>query len=95
MTQAQAYNTLGVALARSGRLHEAVSRIEQSVGLAERHDLLQTACRGYTNLGVLYSSLDPPPASRRAAAAWRPRRRLATLASSRASMLTSPSLTAR
>ena len=23
------------------------------------HDLLQAACRGYTNLGVLYSSLDP------------------------------------
>ena len=60
VTKAQAYNTLGVALARSGRLHEAVSRIEQSVHLAERHDLLQTACRGYTNLGVLYSSLDPP-----------------------------------
>jgi adenylate cyclase len=59
-TRAQAYNTLGVALARSGRLPEAVEKIEQSVGLAQGHDLLQAACRGYTNLGVLYSALDPP-----------------------------------
>jgi adenylate cyclase len=57
--RAQAYNTLGVALARIGRLAEAVDRIEQSIGLAEARDLLQAACRGYTNLGVLYSSLDP------------------------------------
>jgi adenylate cyclase len=57
--QAQAYNTLGVALARTGRLNEAVDKIEQSIGLAELHDLLQATCRGYTNLGVLYSSLDP------------------------------------
>jgi adenylate cyclase len=58
-TRAHAYNTLGVALAREGRLVEAVDRLEESVGLAEKHDLLQAACRGYTNLGVLYSSLDP------------------------------------
>jgi adenylate cyclase len=56
---AQACNTLGVALARTGRLPEAVEQIERSVGLAEARDLLQSACRGYTNLGVLYSSLDP------------------------------------
>ena len=41
------------------RLGEAVDQIEQSIGLAEAHDLLQAACRGYANLGVLYSSLDP------------------------------------
>jgi adenylate cyclase len=58
--RAQAYNTLGVALARTGRLREAVTQIEQSVALAEAHGLSQAACRGYTNLGVLYSSLDPP-----------------------------------
>ena len=57
--RAQAYNTLGVALARTGRLAEAVEQIERSIGLAEARDLLQAACRGYTNLGVLYSSLDP------------------------------------
>ena len=55
----QAYNTLGVALARTGRLTEAVQQIERSIGLAEERELLQAACRGYTNLGVLYSSLDP------------------------------------
>ena len=44
---------------RTGRLTEAVAQIEQSIGLAEARDLLQDACRGYTNLGVLYSSLDP------------------------------------
>jgi adenylate cyclase len=57
--RAQAYNTLGVALARIGRLPEAVEQIERSIGLAEERDLLQAACRGYTNLGVLYSSLNP------------------------------------
>jgi len=45
--------------ARTGRLTEAVEQIERSIGLAEARDLLQAACRGYTNLGVLYSSLDP------------------------------------
>jgi adenylate cyclase len=58
-TRAQAYNTLGVALARTGRLNEAVEQIKQSIGLAEVHDMLPAACRGYANLGVLYSSLDP------------------------------------
>jgi adenylate cyclase len=58
-TRVQAYNTLGVALAHTGRLNDAVNKIEQSIGLAETHDLLQAACRGYANLGVLYSSLDP------------------------------------
>lgn len=59
-TRVQAYNTLGVALARMGQLKEAVGRIEQSIALAEDHDLLQATCRGYTNLSVLQSSLDPP-----------------------------------
>lgn len=56
---AHAYNTLGIALARTGRLEEAVAHIERSVEVAHAHELLQTACRGYTNLGVLYSTLDP------------------------------------
>jgi adenylate cyclase len=59
-TQAQAYNTLGVALARTGQPRQAVDRIKQSIALAEGHDLLQATCRGYTNLSVLESSLDPP-----------------------------------
>ncbi len=57
--RAQAYNTLGVALARTGRPAEAVEQIERSIALAEAHDLLAAACRGYTNLGVLYASLEP------------------------------------
>jgi adenylate cyclase len=57
--RAHAYNTLGVALARTGRAAEAVEQIERSIALAEARDLPQVACRGYTNLGVLYSSLDP------------------------------------
>lgn len=56
---AQACTTLGVALARTGHLEEAVRHIERSVEVAERHGLLLAACRGYTNLGVLYSTLDP------------------------------------
>ena len=35
------------------RLAEAVEQIERSIGLAEESELLQAACRGYTNLGVL------------------------------------------
>lgn len=58
-TRAQAYNTLGVALARADRLGDAVNKVEQSIDVAETHDLLQAACRGYANLGVLYSSVDP------------------------------------
>lgn len=57
--RAQALNTLGVALARLDRASEAVEQIERSVQQAEQNELLQTACRGYTNLGVLYASLDP------------------------------------
>jgi adenylate cyclase len=56
---AQAHNTLGVALARMGRLQGAVAQIERSLAVAEAHGLMQAACRGYTNLGVLYSTLDP------------------------------------
>jgi adenylate cyclase len=56
---AHARNTRGVALARLGRLEEAVAEIEQSVAIARAHDLLQVACRGYANLGVLYSTLNP------------------------------------
>ena len=57
--RAQSYNTLGVALARTGRMAEAVEHIEHGIALAEANELLPAACRGYTNLGVLYSSIDP------------------------------------
>ena len=56
---AHARNTLGIALARTGRLEDAAAQIEQSVAAALAEELLQPACRGYTNLSVLYGSLDP------------------------------------
>jgi adenylate cyclase len=59
VVRAEAFNTLGIALARLGRPSEAVAQIENSVAQAEADNLLQAACRGYTNLGVLYASLDP------------------------------------
>jgi len=59
VVHAQACNTLGVALARLGRPEEAIVHIESSVAQAEANNMLQAACRGYTNLGVLYASLDP------------------------------------
>ena len=56
---AHATNTIGVALARSGQLDAARERIEQSVTAAREHGLLDVACRGYANLGVLYSTIEP------------------------------------
>jgi adenylate cyclase len=56
---AQATNTIGVALARSGQLDAARERIERSLGAARDLELLDVACRAYANLGVLYSSVEP------------------------------------
>ncbi len=56
---AEALNTKGVALARLGRNQEAVHEVEQSVKVAEEAALLSPACRGYTNLGVLYTVVNP------------------------------------
>jgi adenylate cyclase len=56
---AQATNTIGVALARSGQLDAARERIERSLAAALDLGLLDVACRAYANLGVLYSSLEP------------------------------------
>jgi predicted ATPase/class 3 adenylate cyclase len=56
---AEALNTKGVALARLGRSREALREVERSVAVAEAAGLLSAACRGYTNLGVLYTIIDP------------------------------------
>jgi tetratricopeptide (TPR) repeat protein len=56
---AEAYNTLGVAEARLSRRKDAIGYVERSLEVAERHGLLQIACRGYTNLSVLYCEVDP------------------------------------
>jgi predicted ATPase/class 3 adenylate cyclase len=56
---AEALNTKGVALARLGRSQDALREVERSVAGAEAAGLLGAACRGYTNLGVLYTVIDP------------------------------------
>jgi tetratricopeptide (TPR) repeat protein len=56
---AEARNTKAVALARLGRSVEAVKEAERSVAAAEAAGLLSAACRGYTNLAVLYTVIDP------------------------------------
>lgn len=62
LVTAEALNTKAVALARLGRNHEAVREVERSIELAEAAGLLGAACRGYTNLGVLYTTIDPAKA---------------------------------
>ncbi len=62
LVTSEALNTKGVALARLGRNHEAVREVERSIELAEAAGLLGAACRGYTNLGVLYTTIDPAKA---------------------------------
>lgn len=56
---AEALNTKGVALARLGRSQEALSEVERSVKVAEDAGLFSAACRGYTNLSVLYTMVNP------------------------------------
>ncbi len=57
--RAEALNTKGVALARLGRHREAVREVERSLEVAEAAGLLSAACRAYSNLGVLYTIVDP------------------------------------
>jgi predicted ATPase len=59
LATAEALNTKGVALARAGRSQEAVREVERSVEVAEAAGLMSAACRGYTNLGVLYTIINP------------------------------------
>jgi len=59
ITVAHATNTVGIALARCGQLDAARARVEQSVRTAREHGLLDVACRGYANLGVIYATLEP------------------------------------
>ena len=56
---AEALNTKGVTLARLGRSAEAIGIVERSVAAAEGANLLNAACRGYTNLAVFYAVTDP------------------------------------
>jgi len=56
---AHAHNTLGIALARLGRLDDAIVELKRSVELAEAHRLPRAICRGCANLGALLGSSDP------------------------------------
>lgn len=62
LATAEAFNTKGVALARLGRNREAVGLVERSIAVAEAAELPGAACRGYTNLGVLYTTTNPAQA---------------------------------
>jgi predicted ATPase len=53
-----AYNTWGVAVARSGDLEGGADLVRKSLEAALAHQLGAVACRAYTNLAVMYSSLD-------------------------------------
>ncbi|MCA1368217.1 AAA family ATPase [Bradyrhizobium sp. BRP14] len=59
LVTAEALNTKGVALARRGDTRAAIDAVEESVAVAEGAALVHAACRGYTNLGVLYTIVDP------------------------------------
>lgn len=59
LATAEALNTKGVALVRLGRKLEAVREVERSIEVAEAAGLPGAACRGYTNLGVLYTTINP------------------------------------
>ena len=53
-----AYNTLGVAAARAGELERGAATVQKSLDTALAADLAAVACRAYTNLAVMYTSLD-------------------------------------
>jgi adenylate cyclase len=53
-----AYNTLGLALARAGDIDQGARFVSQSLETALAHQLGAVACRAYTNLAVMYSTLD-------------------------------------
>jgi len=59
---AHATNTIGVALIRTGNVEAGRDHIERSIAAAHQHGLLDVACRGYANLGVLYSMSEPKEA---------------------------------
>ena len=54
----QAFNTLGVSLARQGELEEGIAQVKQSLRIALQHEQSIAACRAYTNLGMLLSAVD-------------------------------------
>ena len=53
-----AYNTWGVALARAGDIEEGARFVARSLETALAHQLGAVACRAYTNLAVMYATID-------------------------------------
>jgi predicted ATPase/class 3 adenylate cyclase len=53
-----ASNTLGVAVARDGDVEAGAEFVTQGLETALAHQLGTAACRAYTNLAVMYASLD-------------------------------------
>ena len=53
-----AYNTWGVALARAGDIEQGAELVARSLETALARQLGAVACRAYTNLAVMYATLD-------------------------------------
>ncbi len=53
-----AYNTWGVALARAGDIEQGAELVAKSLETALAAQLGAVACRAYTNLAVMYATLD-------------------------------------
>jgi adenylate cyclase len=53
-----AYNTWGVAVARAGDIERGAELVSRSLETALAHQLSGVACRAYTNLAVMYATLD-------------------------------------
>jgi adenylate cyclase len=53
-----AYNTWGVALARAGEIEQGAELVAKSLDSALACQLGAVACRAYTNLAVMYATLD-------------------------------------
>jgi len=54
----EAYNTLGVAMARAGDIERGAAYVKQSLETALARQLGAIATRAYTNLAVMHASLD-------------------------------------
>ncbi|HEV8143804.1 MAG TPA: adenylate/guanylate cyclase domain-containing protein [Methylomirabilota bacterium] len=53
-----AYNTWGVALGRAGDIEEGARFVARSLETALAHQFGAVACRAYTNLAVMYATID-------------------------------------
>ncbi len=60
---AQAYNTVGVALARADKIEQGAEYVGRGLETALANQLGSIACRAYTNLAVMYATLDPARAA--------------------------------